>query len=141
KSAMSLTPPKLAHVVRYYEERAPEDYPPATIVPAARPLPVRFDTLSYPPPGGHPMISNVSAVKLYAPGASAEARAKEPFTLLACDMGGGRVLALRPTDPDPKWRELAKVPNPAHAEVVDLDGDGILDVVVADLGSFPPTDR
>jgi hypothetical protein len=31
--------------------------------------------------------------------------------------------------------------HPAHAEVVDLDGDGIPDVLVADLGSFPPTDR
>ena len=141
KSGLPLSPPKLAHVVKYYEERAPEDYAPAAVTPAAGPLPVRFDTVSYPPPGGKPRISNVSAVKLFAPGTPPEARAREPFTLLACDMMGGRVLALRPTDPDPKWRELAKVPNPAHAEVVDLDGDGILDVIVADLGSFPPTDR
>ena len=142
QSGMAAVPPKLAHVVRYYEDRAPEDYAPAAIVPAAGPPPVKFDTVSYPPPaGGRPMISNVTAVKLYPPGASAEARAKEPLTLLACDMKVGRVLALRPTDPDPKWRELGKVTNPAHAEVVDLDGDGILDVLVADLGSYPPTDR
>src|SRR5438874_4891325 len=50
QSGLSLAPPKLAHVVRYYEDRAPEDYPPATIVPATRPLPVRFDTASYPSP-------------------------------------------------------------------------------------------
>jgi hypothetical protein len=141
QSGLALTPPKLAHVVRYYEDRAPEDYPPAAIVPAAHPLPVRFDRASYPPPGGKPMISHVAVVRLPAPGATPEARGREPFTLLACDMAGGRVLALRPSDPDPKWRELGKVPNPAHAEVVDLDGDGILDVIVADLGSFPPTDR
>src|SRR5438128_2203103 len=28
KSGMALSPPKLAHVVKYYEDRAPEDYPP-----------------------------------------------------------------------------------------------------------------
>jgi hypothetical protein len=142
KSGQAGTPPNVAHVIRYYEERAPEDYAPAEIVPAAHPLPVRFDQVSYPPPGGGtPVVSNVSAVKLYRPKASPEERTREPFTLLACDMQGGRVLALRPTDPDPKWRELGKVPHPAHAEVVDLDGDGILDIIVADLGSFPPTDR
>jgi hypothetical protein len=141
QSGLALTPPKLAHVVRYYEDHAPADYPPAAIVPAPGPLPVKFERLSYPSPGGRPMISNVSAVKLYPPGTPPEARAGEPFTLLACDMAGGRVMALKPTDAEPRWRELGKVPHPAHAEVVDLDGDGILDILVADLGSFPPTDR
>jgi hypothetical protein len=142
QSGLALTPPKFAHVVRYYEERAPEDYPPATIVPASRPLATRFEGVTYPPPaGGRPMISHVSAVKL-PPGVTDQAaRDRAPVTVLACDMIGGRILALRPSDPTPAWRELAKVPNPAHAEVVDLDGDGILDIVVADLGSYPPTDR
>ncbi len=142
-SGLSLDPPKLSHVVRYYEGRAPDDYPAAHIVPASRPLGVGFETVSYPPPApvGRPMISNVTTVKLPPAGATAAARAAEPHTLLACDMLGGRVLALRPTDPKPEWRELAKVPHPAHAEVVDLDGDGIADIVVADLGSYPPTDR
>ncbi len=144
QSGLALTPPKLGHVVRYYEERAPEEYPPATITPASKPLAVKFDTLSYPPPtnGPRPMISNVQVVRLPPPGVTDPAAvAREPVTLLACDMNGGRLLTLRPSDPRPVWKELAKVPNPAHAEVLDLDGDGILDILVADLGSFPPTDR
>lgn len=142
QSGLAIAPPKLSHVIRYYEDRAPSELPPATVIPATTPLPVHFKTVSYPPAGaGQPMISNVNPVKLYPPRATAEARAREPLTLLACDMAGGRVLALRPTDLEPKWRELGKVPHPARADVVDLDGDGILDILVADLGSFPPSDR
>lgn len=145
QSGLPLTPPKLSHVVRYYEERAPDEYPPARVVPASRPLGVGFEAVSFPPPmggGPRPMISHVQAVRLPRPGATTpQAVAQEPLSLLACDMNGGRLLALRPTDPAPAWRELARVPNPAHAEVLDLDGDGRLDILVADLGSFPPTDR
>ncbi len=75
--------------------------------------------------------------------------------LLACDMRSGHVLALSPlTLPSPPggegrvrggaaapaWRSLGRVANPARAEVVDLDRDGIADVVVANLGHFTPTD-
>jgi hypothetical protein len=35
---------------------------------------------------------------------------------------------------------LAEVSHPGHAEVLDLDKDGIPDVLVANLGSFRPTD-
>lgn len=143
QSGLPLTPPKLAHVIRYYEERAPEELPPSHPVYAKSPLGVKFDTLTYPAPaGGRPMISHVSAVKL-PPNGSADPAvlAKEPVTLLACDMANGKVLALRPADPKPAWKVIATVPNPAHAEVLDLDGDHVLDIVVADLGSFPPTDR
>lgn len=139
QSAMPLTPPKLSHVVKYYEQKAPEEYVETPRAATTRPLGVRFDKLSYPPPAGRaPMISNVAPVKLPPPGKSAD---REPWTLLACDMVGGRVMALRPTDPTPQWQELGKVPNPARTQVIDLDGDGILDLLVADLGSFAPTDR
>jgi hypothetical protein len=55
-------------------------------------------------------------------------------------------MALRPYDPAPAWQVLYRTGsekgfNPAHAEVVDLDGDGRKDILVANLGSFPPTDR
>jgi hypothetical protein len=142
QAGLPLSPPKLGHVVRYYEERAPEDYLPAEIIHSSKPLNTRFETISYPPPpGGQPVISNVNAVKLAPPGKTDPASlAREPYTLLACDMQGGRILTLRPTDANPVWKVIGNVPHPAHAEVIDLDGDGILDILVADLGSFPPTD-
>jgi len=136
QSGLALSPPKLGHVVRYYEEKAAEEYPAANTTATTRPLPARFEPVSYPPPPGpRPMIAHVQAVRLPRPGG-------EPaLTLVACDMSGGRVLALNPTDPAPAWRVLGAVPNPARAEVTDLDGDGVLDLLVADLGSFAPTDR
>src|SRR5262249_50553724 len=53
----------------------------------------------------------------------------------------GQVLALRPYEAAPTWRVLARLTVPAHAEVIDLDGDGIPDVLVADLGTYPPSNE
>ena len=144
KSGLSLNPPKLGHVVRYLRRAAPGDYAPAKIVPAAKPLDIQFERLAYPPtpPDSKPMISNIQVVRMQPPGVTDPAAiAREPFTLLASDMKDGRILALKPRDAAPAWKEIAKVPHPAHTQVIDLDGDGILDILVADLGSFPPTDR
>jgi hypothetical protein len=49
------------------------------------------------------------------------------------------VFALQPYTTPPKWHTLGKVTAPAHAEVVDLDGDGVPDVLVGCLGSFAGT--
>src|SRR5262249_33300641 len=56
-------------------------------------------------------------------------------------MRRGQVMVYSPYEASPAWRVLANVSNPAHAEVVDLDGDGIQDILVANLGSFMPTDQ
>jgi hypothetical protein len=139
RSGLPLKAPPIESVVRYYEGRAPEELPPIACPVANHPLPVRFEKVGFPnPPGaGRPAVSHLNVVRLPKPGQ------KEPAApaVLACDMQGGRVLLLRPSDPAPAWQVLGRVPNPAHAEVVDLDRDGIDDILVADLGSFPPTDR
>jgi VCBS repeat protein len=142
KSGLALTPPKLGHVIRYYEDRAPADYEPANTASSVIPPAVEFEKLGYPAPpsASRPMISHVQVVRLPTPDAP-DPKSPAALTILASDMQGGRILALRPRDPAPAWKELASVPNPAHTQVVDLNGDGILDILVADLGSFPPTDR
>ncbi len=133
-SRLRLTPPPIDQVIRYYEERAPEKLPPAVIERATTPVPVRFAPLHIagPPNTSPPAISNVNLVHLSDP---------TRLDILACEMRWGLVMALRPYEKTPSWRILGKVANPAHAEVVDLDKDGIPDVIVADLGTFPPADR
>ncbi len=125
--------PPIEQVIKYYEDRAPRELPPIEAERAATPLPVRFTPTTYPVPdqGSPPAISNVNLVHLFD---------KDRLDVLACDMRHGLVMALSPYEPSPAWKILGRVANPAHAEVVDLDGDGLPDVVVANLGSFPPTD-
>src|SRR5262249_38652291 len=86
------------------------------------------------PPGGPlpaPAVTNVKAVRLFD---------RRNLDVLVCDARSGRVLAFKPYASPPTWQGLAELPPPLHAEVVDLDGDGIPGVLVGCRGSFAPTD-
>ena len=58
-----------------------------------------------------------------------------------CHTRPGEIWALQPYLNPPAWRLLAKCIAPVHAELVDLDGDGHKDLVVADMGSLYPSDE
>jgi hypothetical protein len=59
---------------------------------------------------------------------------------VAVDMAAGVVATVDPARPQDGLRVLGKVPHPCHVEAVDLDQDGRVDLVVADLGAIPPGD-
>jgi hypothetical protein len=61
--------------------------------------------------------------------------------LLVGDMRNGTVLMGRTGQPGWSLEPVAKIPNPAHVEAVDLDADGRLDLVVANLGSLVAMDH
>jgi hypothetical protein len=126
--------PPVNGVIAYYENRAPDVLPPLPPVADAGPLPLRFERTAYRLPEGASVaaISNVNLVHLFD---------ERRLDILVCDMYGGRVLAMRPYDKAPALQLLGRLSHPAHAEVVDLDGDGIKDILVADLGSMTPTDK
>jgi hypothetical protein len=131
---VGLKAPPMEQVLRYYEERAPLELSLPVIPKAPGPLPLRLRPTAYPPPprAPDPAVANVNLVHLF------DARRLD---VLACDMRAGLVMALRPYAPSPAWQVLGTVPNPCHAEVVDLDGDGVKDILVANLGSMEPADH
>jgi hypothetical protein len=133
ESALSLRPPPREQVVKWYEDFAPLELPEPPLAPAPGPAPVRWRQTAFPahPEVAEPAVANVNLVHLFD---------DRRLDVLACDLRAGLVLALSPYAPAPAWRVLGRVPHPAHAEVVDLDGDGIKDVLVANLGSAGQTD-
>jgi hypothetical protein len=136
QAGIPVVPPPIEQVIAWYEKRAPEELPPAQYENAPGPGPVRFERVTFPAlPDTLPAhLSNVNLVHLFDP---------RRLDVLACEMYSNKVLALKPYEASPQWQVLADekaVKNPAHAEVVDLDGDGIPDILVANLGNFLPTD-
>jgi hypothetical protein len=125
--------PPLEGVVRYYENRAPEAFTPLPRTDPPRPPSSRFDRRGYRPPDAArpPGVAHVNLVHLFS---------KDKLDVLVCDALNNQVLVLSPYESPPAWKVLARGLCCAHAEVVDLDGDGIKDVVLAVLGNFYATD-
>jgi hypothetical protein len=61
--------------------------------------------------------------------------------VVGCDMGHGLILYGDPLEAPGELREIARIPNPDHSEMVDLDRDGLQDLLIADLGDFLPADH
>jgi hypothetical protein len=135
ESGRTMQAPTVEEVVRHYEEGAPVELALPDLVRASGPGPVHWERMGCPvlPQAPVPGIANVNLVHLFD---------ERRLDVLACDMRAGLVLALSPYAREAaEWKVLGHVPNPAHAEVVDLDGDGIKDILVANLGSQEPTDQ
>ncbi|HUG19830.1 MAG TPA: FG-GAP-like repeat-containing protein [Planctomycetaceae bacterium] len=62
--------------------------------------------------------------------------------LVLGEMNTGRILLEAADSPEaPPFREIARLSHPAHLNAVDLDRDGLTDLLVAELGSFLPLDH
>ena len=130
-----LEPPPIHETVTYYRSLAPEQIvlpqPPeaqtqagVTFVPQHFSLERKTDV--------EPGIAHLHWLDLEQDG--------NPV-LVVCDMRRGYVFTLDLRDPDPRPRILAPLDNPCQVEPCDLDDDGLLDLVVADLGSFQARDH
>lgn len=127
-------PPDIAQVLPYYTSRAPEHLPAPEAWPAASESPVRFtrSSLTVPDMPDTPAVSNVNLVDLDA---------DRRLDLLATDMRQGLVLSGHPQRPEGGLTVLASIPHPAHVTRTDVDGDGLQDLLLGDLGEFFPADH
>jgi hypothetical protein len=135
-SELSLRAPSREAVVRYYEDRAPSALPLPEKPVSAGPPALVLQRQGYPhplAPPSPPAVANVRFVHLFD---------ERRLDVLVCEMRLGQLLVLQPYEPKASLRLLSDMfDSPAHVEVVDLDRDGRKDLLVADLGSFVPTDE
>ena len=134
-SAMIPLPPDMLRIQRFYEGAAPEALPAHAPWPASRAAGAAFDhhTLHVEgqPGRSHPAIANVRLLDLDGDGR---------VEVVASDMRAGLVMAGTPVKGG-TLKIIADVPHPSHIELIDLDKDGLQDLLVGDLGSFQPADH
>lgn len=125
-----LRPPPLEQIVQFYRGQAPETLV-LVGVPERDAAGKRFSLQEIG--NGKSAESAVSHVRW------AQLADDSPGVLIVCDMRSGEIRAVSPKGGES--RLLANAGHPAHAEPCDLDGDGLMDLVAADLGSFLPEDH
>jgi hypothetical protein len=128
-------PEDMKRALAFYERNAPVRLPPPEPWPPVdEPRVLAFKKHLFAPQDGPstPAVSNVRFADL-----DGDAR----LEVLGTDMRHGLVFLLRPYAPDEPMRLVAQSPAPSHVEVVDLDRDGLNDLLVSDLGEFAPGDH
>jgi hypothetical protein len=126
-------PPDWESIVGYFEANAPEllAAPAGWPVPdqawpfRKRVVPAAKDSLAH-------AVANVRLVDLGH---------DDRLEMVSSDMRTGIVYKAKPYEEQPAFVPLVQLSTPAHIEPVDLDGDGILDFLIADLGRFLPSDH
>jgi hypothetical protein len=121
--------PTVQEATAYWASRAPEhlELHPETTGSPPSPLPFERREIRLPGIPGAPAVSNVSFVRLGD---------DRPTQLLVSDMRHGVVVLWTPSQSEEPAKVIGHVPHPTRTHVVDLDGDGILDILVANLGVF-----
>lgn len=125
-----LTEEQMNDIIAFYYGSSPEELPVLPYIeatPAARSfVPREIGGLS-----PRPFVTNVNAAHVTSPSND---------QLLVSDGEAQKLFLLTRTAS--AWQEtaLADIAIPVHTDVVDIDGDADADILVADLGQFPPLD-
>ncbi len=124
--------PSHEDVLKFFQYQAPEELtlPTSILGYPQTPIPFRRSVAGLPsnrPPG----VTNVQWMDLGL---------KDFPALVYCNIGTGAVVAHWPQIGDGVTERLATLLQPVHAQPCDLDGDGLMDLVVADIGEFNAND-
>ncbi len=129
-----LLAPPMERTVAYFRARAPERITYPTPPEAPRPFAATFAVERLSPGGPSRWLPAIADLRW------CQLRAESRPVLVACDMNGP-VVALDGLRRRQGIETLAVLRNPCHVEPCDLDADGLMDLVVADLGSFQAADH
>jgi hypothetical protein len=131
-----LSPPPFHEVVAWFRNQAPEEIVLPRQSEPQTPTALRFrETAIYAGADDRNLPPAVSFIRWSAlPG-------DDERSVWWCDMRSGELRAAGPVWKRSSSRLLGAVAHPAHAEPCDLDGDGLVDLVIAELGSFVPADH
>lgn len=116
-------------ITAFYYGSSPEELPVLPYLEVGNP-PLEFALTALEDKARLPLILNVNAVD-FGRGKGTE--------FLVSDGGSSQLNLLRRSAQDWSETPLAEITIPASTQVVDYDGDGLLDIVVADLGVYPLT--
>jgi hypothetical protein len=124
--------PDWMRILRHYQERAPEKLPePQPWPPVDGRLDLKRRSVATPKHGGAVAVANVRFLHMDA---------DKRLDIVASDMRSGHVVGGLAKN-DFALSTVAQLRHPAHLEQVDLDKDGVEDLLVGDLGSFLPADH
>ena len=126
--------PEIGDVINWYVSRAPAEQKLPKDVSEVALEADRFDVSAHFMTNASPMIAGVHVGHLL-PETNGEA-------MVLSDMRHGTMRLLQDLDNNPGESELSSsLKHPARLNYVDLDGDGLQDILVGELGSFLPFDH
>jgi len=129
--------PDMQKTIAFFEKNAPEALPPIESTVNSGPGPLKMNRTRVQLHGEHafPSISQVDVHRFAGKFGSMP-------RVVFCDMAIGFVgtVEFDFSTGRKTIAQLVRARHPAHAEMVDLDNDGLLDILVSDLGTTIPSD-